>query len=303
MAAIWVSNKGSGKHAALQIENFDILAGGVQHLDDVRPPEQVVERRQIQARRQRIDDRLDAVRPRAPPPGSGRAWDNRSGRAGIRYPAPDRARRKARRSARPAPHWTPRSAWHGDSGFGSPKVCYLMRRLGPLCGPRTPPRRNNAFRLRFADPGSYASRPDRDRRRSPGGLTLTGAPPFSASVITRPVSLPLAGRSRPMICARVGAISALEIGAGSAKPALKSGPMRRHEVAGLGPAEAAMAALAGGQRRVIDPDRALQLVGAAAREAAEIDIDGRLRASAAEPIRLIALIGSAPGNLAQSSRH
>ena len=50
--------QGIGQDAALQIENLDVLARGVQHLDDVGPPDQVIKGRQIEARGQGIDDRL-----------------------------------------------------------------------------------------------------------------------------------------------------------------------------------------------------------------------------------------------------
>ena len=51
--------QGIGQHAALQIENLDVLARGVQHLDDVGAADQVVERRQIDARGEGIDDGFD----------------------------------------------------------------------------------------------------------------------------------------------------------------------------------------------------------------------------------------------------
>ena len=44
------------------IENLDVLPRGMQHLDDVGPLQQLVERRQVDARRQGIDDRLRACR-------------------------------------------------------------------------------------------------------------------------------------------------------------------------------------------------------------------------------------------------
>ena len=49
-----------GQHAALQVEDFDILPRRMHHLDDVGPGDQLVERLQIHARREGIDDALDA---------------------------------------------------------------------------------------------------------------------------------------------------------------------------------------------------------------------------------------------------
>ena len=80
--------------------------------------------------------------------------------------------------------------------------------------------------------------------------TATSAPPAKASAITRPFSLPLAGRSSP-IDVRQGR---RDIGIGDRRrigiAGFEIGPDGGHEVAGLGPAEAAMIALAGGERRV-----------------------------------------------------
>ena len=51
-----------GQHAALQEEDLDVLPRRMQHLDDVGPPDQLVEGRQVDAGRQGIDDALDARR-------------------------------------------------------------------------------------------------------------------------------------------------------------------------------------------------------------------------------------------------
>ena len=77
-------------------------------------------------------------------------------------------------------------------------------------------------------------------KRSTCGLT----PPGSASSTTRPCSRPLNGIFRPSTCAMVLPMSALLTGASLTKPDLKLGPDRRHEIHGVGAAEAAVHALA-----------------------------------------------------------
>ena len=119
----------------------------------------------------------------ARPPGSGRVWDNRSGRAGIRYPGPDRAPRKGPRSGRSAPRWSPRSASHRDSGFGL-KVFNSCGCQGPPCGRQSPPRRNSAYRPRSACPARCA------RPLGPGSEAIS-------ALFTRPARRPSAPRKSP----------------------------------------------------------------------------------------------------------
>jgi hypothetical protein len=45
-----------GQHAALQVEDLDILPRRMQHFHNVRPRDQLVERLEVQPRRQRIND-------------------------------------------------------------------------------------------------------------------------------------------------------------------------------------------------------------------------------------------------------
>ena len=68
--------------------------------------------------------------------------------------------------------------------------------------------------------------------------------------MTRPIKRPLAGMLSPKSCAIVRPTSALLTGASSTKLGFEIGPDRRHEVHGVGAAEAAVHALALLQGRV-----------------------------------------------------
>jgi hypothetical protein len=85
-----------------------------------------------------------------------------------------------------------------------------------------------------------------DSKPLSGAETVAPLPPAwhaIASVITRPLSLPLSSNARPF-AATVRTTSALLTGAVSTKPDLKSGPASAHQVPGVGAAQIAGHALA-----------------------------------------------------------
>ena len=108
-----------------------------------------------------------------------------------------------------------------------------------------------AHRLQIED--GLDARPGRAADLTIWRWTVTSAPPASASVITRPFEAPLAGKFQPHDMRQGGRDIGIGDGRGIGEAGFEIRSDGGHEIAGFGAAEAAMVALAGGERRVHAP--------------------------------------------------